>query len=589
MINNLRNLPAGHQFHTDVAIIGGGVAGLVIASELAGTSIRVMVVDSGGFETDTALDRLNQVENAGRDDLAQKPARGYCGQRAWLNDVPAFELRHRGIGGSTRTWIGKCAAFDEIDLEKRSWVPGSGWPIAHSELGPYLDRAAEILNLGPNLYDARLYDRLHSPPRSGPFETQQLRPFFWQFSLDPTTGLPLRFQDMGRRINSPNVDFLTYATATQIEIAPGDGRLRSLTVRNDQGGHATIHAPVIVLCGGGIENARLLLASNAVEKAGLGNRHDVVGRYLADHPRTELASIPLQDQQRISRLFRFYGLADRGIPNFYLHGFSLDPALQRREELLNCAAYPAQTLANDDPWIALKRLATGRRGAFFTDLSNVMKAPTLIAQGLVERMIHRRSVPRKITSLRFDVMTEQRPDPQSRVTLSSTLDMLGTPLAKVDWRIGDHEKRSVRRMAQLMALEFRRIGLPEPLLPDWVLDGDLMSASFSDMAHPSGTTRMGNDVKTSVVDGSCMVHGVEGLFIAGSSVFSTSGHANPTLMIVALSLRLADHILRTKSLKSSSGEVVTKEDSSKLAPASSSNLRKNTTHEHAIVASSGGQ
>ena len=567
MINSLRNLPSGHQFHTDVAIIGGGVAGLVIARELAGTSIRVMVVDSGGFETDEALDRLNRVENVSCDDMALKPARGYCGQLTWLNDVPAFELRHRGIGGSTQTWVGKCAAFDEIDLEKRSWVPGSGWPIAYGELGPYLNRAAEVLNLGPNVYDARLYEMIHSPPQRGPFADQLLRPFFWQFSLDPTTGTPLRFRDLGRRINSPNVDFLTYATATQIEIAPEDGRLRSVTVRNEQGGLAMIHARIIVLCGGGIENARLLLTSNVVEKAGLGNRHDVVGRYLADHPRTELAHIPSHGQQAVSRLFRFYGLTDRGIPNFYLHGLSLDPALQRREGLLNCAAYPVQTLGDDDPWISLKRLVIGRRVTFFKDLSNVVRAPALIAKGLAERVIYRRSVPRKITSLRFDVMTEQQPDPQSRVTLSEMLDPLGIPLAKVDWRIGDQEKRSVRRMAQLMALEFRRVGLPEPLLPDWVRDDKTISASFSDMAHPAGTTRMGSDVKTSVVDANCMVHGVEGLFIAGSSVFPTPGHANPTLMIVALSLRLADHILQVESPKHSSGEVAAKAESSKLSPA----------------------
>jgi choline dehydrogenase-like flavoprotein len=85
--------------------------------------------------------------------------------------------------------------------------------------------------------------------------------------------------------------------------------------------------------------------------------------------------------------------------------------------------------------------------------------------------------------------------------------------------------------------------LPRPAVPDWVRDGRPDDAVVIDLGHPMGTTRMSDDPATGVVDGNCRVHGVDGLFVAGGSVIPTSGHANPTLMMLALTLRLADHLL----------------------------------------------
>lgn len=541
-IRDLRTAPAGHEIHTDVAVVGGGPAGLAIARELCGTRIRVTVIDSGGFEDDSALDSLNKVENVGAPAAGRKIGRGYSGSLAWLNDIPAFELRHRGLGGSTRTWIGKCAAFDAIDLEKRRWIPGSGWPVSHAQLVPYLDRAAEFLNLGPNVYDQDLYGLLRSPPSQDMFSSDRLRPFFWQFSHEPGSSEPMRFRHVAERADAHNIDFLTHATVTGIDTADGGARVRSVTVRNEQGGHAVVHAPVVVLCAGGIENPRILLASRGNRRAGLGNEHGVVGRYLADHPRAKIASVPERAIAKVSRIFTFYGLADPAAPSYYLHGLSLSPALQRKEGLLNCAAYPVQTLAADDPWLALRRLLRGPDREMAAHLWNVMRSPGLLAAGAVERLHRRKGVPRKAVALQFDALVEQRPNPQSRVTLSRNRDRHGVPIPKVDWRIGDLEIQSLCRLAQEIAAAFSRASLPEPMLPDWVLQGDARDVPLADMAHPSGTTRMGTDVRTSVVDANCMVHGVEGLFVAGSSVFPTSGHANPTLMIVGLALRLADHL-----------------------------------------------
>jgi len=534
-IHDLRSIPAGTLLKPDLAIIGAGPAGLTIARELAGTKIRVLILESGGLDFEPETQALNQVENVGEpvDRGAGKLGRGYSDELSWLNDVPAFELRNRMVGGSSHTWVGKCAAFDEVDFAERPWLPGSGWPIDRKALSGVLDRAAVPLNLGPNIYDEELNGLFRSPPEKLEIDRDLLRPFFWQFSHSrERPSEPLRFEDEFKRLDASNIEILTGATVTRIKAGKGH-RPVSLDLRTLQGGHAVVRACAAVLCAGGIENARLLLAS------GIGNDRDVVGRYLADHPRTVIAHFGKADAAAVARHFGFFGLAEGRPTRFYLRGLALSARLQEREGLLNCAAYPVQELADDDPWMAIKRFRRNRklRHAF-----SALSSPGLIAAGLHRRLIQKRGLPRKLDCLRFDVMVEQRPDPESRVTLSSRRDALGVPLPRVNWRISAEEIGSMARLAEVMADEFPRLGLPRPQLADWIAGKDPAAAAFSDMAHPAGTTRMGTDPATSVVDENARIHGTDGLYVAGSSVFPTPGHANPTLMIVALSIRLADHL-----------------------------------------------
>ncbi|WP_271023676.1 GMC family oxidoreductase [Rhizobium sp. RCAM05973] len=175
----------------------------------------------------------------------------------------------------------------------------------------------------------------------------------------------------------------------------------------------------------------------------------------------------------------------------------------------------------------------------------------MITSGLYNRLIRKRGLSHRSTELRFDAMAEQRLDPESRVTLSKQRDRLGQPLARVDWKIGSCEIESIKRFAQIMVDEFDRVGLPRPQLADWIEADDSGAAAFMDMAHPSCTTRMGTDPLTSVVDPNAMVHGIDGLFVAGSSVFPTPGHANPTLMVLTLAIRLADHLKRRHQIEES--------------------------------------
>ena len=131
---------------------------------------------------------------------------------------------------------------------------------------------------------------------------------------------------------------------------------------------------------------------------------------------------------------------------------------------------------------------------------------------------------------------------ESFISQSHRVDALGVPMARVDWRIDDDARRSLIRLGHLLAHDFPRAGLPKPLLEDWIAEQRPEDGVITDHGHTSGTTRMSEDPTMGVVDSNCKVHGVARLYVAGASVFPTSGHANPTLMIVTVAIRLADRI-----------------------------------------------
>jgi choline dehydrogenase-like flavoprotein len=136
---------------------------------------------------------------------------------------------------------------------------------------------------------------------------------------------------------------------------------------------------------------------------------------------------------------------------------------------------------------------------------------------------------------------EQAPNPRSRVNLHhSKRDQLGLPATQLDWQLSDFDKFSIRRTAELIGIELGRAGLGRVRTD---IDEDLSKFPLVETAwHHMGTTRMSENDRTGVVDSACRVHGLSNLYVAGSSVFPTGGRANPTLTIVALAIRLADHL-----------------------------------------------
>lgn len=379
---------------------------------------------------------------------------------------------------------------------------------------------------------------------------------------------PVRF-DISSALSGHNtVRVLTNTTAVHINTNVEASKVESLEVALPDDRRQTIFARAIVLCTGGIENARLLLASNRIVPNGLGNRYDLVGRFLMDHPRGGVAVFDPRQAATLHPYFGFHTVRTKLGTNLFCQGLRLDPAVQAKEGLLNCAVWLSELVALDDPWSAIKRIASGR-AHWWRDAYTLVRHGDLVARGLHRSLLKGGGVIRKLYGLELNCTVEQAPDPDSRVSLSPRTDRHGVPLPRIDWRINDQEMRTVRRCARLVVEALNQAAVAPPVLEDWVRDDQAFPSSFGDVAHHIGTTRMADHPSRGVVDADCAVHGVTGLYIAGSSAFPTGGHANPTQMIVALAIRLADTLKRCLAPRSLLHLTKTVQDtpSSKAAPA----------------------
>jgi choline dehydrogenase-like flavoprotein len=576
-IEDLSSLHTDSTIEADLVIIGAGAAGLTIARELFDTRIRVLILESGVLTEQTCFTELNRVESVGEPRHAHQIRKrielvgALC--PSWSNETQRYGVRCRVFGGSSHAWLGKSSAFDDIDFAERYWVPYSGWPFGREVLAPYLDRAAQALNLGPNYYDDRLWKLIGMAPLEPALDPNVFKSWFWQFARSRIHHRDiLRLGPEFITNDAPNVRVLLNATVTRINTDSAGTTFEGVEVSNITGGRLRVRAKTAVLAASAIENPRLLLASaNDVHANGLGNQNDLVGRFLMDHPSGTIGHFGADDAPAILERFGFFGVRHEGRAYVYTHGLVVSKEMQEREGLLHCAAYMSQEYAPDDPWSALRRLLSAKIGQPISDLAAVLSGVRLLAKGLGIRIFESKAVPQQVRNFVVDAMiklnpnfvvrefqsqgmphklkgfvingvTEQRPDPESRITLSEKRDALGLPLPRIDWRIDDQARRSLIRLGQLLAAELPRAGLPGPQLEPWIVQEQPQDSDITDIAHTSGTTRMSNDRRRGVVNSDCQVHGIAGLYVAGASVFPTSGHANPTLMLVALAIRLADHI-----------------------------------------------
>ncbi|PWJ55117.1 Choline dehydrogenase [Quadrisphaera granulorum] len=510
----------------DVVVVGSGPSGTSLASELAGSGLRVLLLESGATDRTDLADALDVVESVGRPRAEDQ-----------------WSVRNRVLGGSSHTWGGRCGTFDEIDFEHRPWVPHSGWPIDPATLKPYYDRSAAHLGLAVGSgYTGEEFWALagrRKPPAEAEPDPSQLLSYFWQFSRDPRESYPFEYARFGRTVTErvgPETTVVLSATVTSVLVEPHGGAVRGVRVTPPSGQPFEVLARTVVLATGGVENARLLLASRETAQHGVGNDRDLVGRFLMDHPRGPVGDFDVTTTAQLTKRLGRYNVQGR----FFRGGLRLSPELQRAEQLLNVSAYVNEQWSDDDPWAALRRIAGGHPSP--REVAAVARNAPLLARGVKDYLVERNGVPRKLDGLVLLVMAEQRPDPDSRITLSDALDPFGNPLPRLDWRIHDDETRSMKRMAQVVAEQLPRMGLPAPRLEPWVYEDGELPPSFVDVAHPTGTTRMSSDPSTGVVDVDGQVHGVAGLYVVGSSTFPTAGHCNPTQLAVAMSVRLADHL-----------------------------------------------
>lgn len=572
-VDDLALRRANENIQIDVLIVGAGPAGLTIARELARGSYSVLIMESGVFGQDERYAELDRIESVGEPLLAAQIVRRVAQHSAltkhWRHERQPYGLRVRAFGGAAEEWAGKSAAFDPIDYETRPWVANSGWPVSHNDIAPFLDRAGAWMNLGPNIYGSDLLAHVGRPefPNFAHFKS-----FFWQYARGFDNPLePIRFSREFLKLQADNITILTNATATAIRLSRSGRGVEAVEASAYEGQSVCIQARYIVLACGAIETPRLMLASRDVNSNGVGNDHDVVGRYMVDHPGVRLARFDAKQAAVMDRVFGFVSVSHKGAVHPYSHGLTLSPAVQERFGLVNCALFMMGERTRDNPWDAIKRLAQHKSAAPARDVWRALSNAGLVCKGLaikavqhpkaasiakaaiveIARALDRTycphqyktgGLPHKLDHMFVDVLLEQTPDPDSRIQLAARTDRFGTPLAQSDWRICNASRRTLAHLSEAMQADFRAAGLPTPELVDWAAQGHWDNAVMIDVGHTMGTTRMANDPKRGVVDVNCKVHGIDNLFISGGGVFPTGSHVNPTLMIVAFATRLADHL-----------------------------------------------
>jgi choline dehydrogenase-like flavoprotein len=510
------------SFSVDLCIVGAGAAGLTIAHELANRRLHVCLIEGGGMRGDRGAQALLRGENVGRPYF------------------PLEQIRISGFGGTTTIWNGACRPLDPIDFSQRDWVPWSGWPITREELDPYYARAQTVCQLGPYAYNVDDWET--ACERRLPFRPDGIDTHIFQLSR-------ARFGRVYRSevLNASNILTCLRAHAVEVETDPDGHTATGLRLKTLDGRELRIRARAVVLAAGGIETPRLLLLSRRAVPQGLGNQHDLVGRFFTEHLYMDSGELVLSNGWRRSRFYSIHH-SPKAPPTRIEAVLAVSEARQRYEGLLRAAFLfpprwrtgPAYYSAGVTSLVHLVRLV--RMGhlpyqwrehtrSVLGGLDNVLTA--------TQRRMLRRAEPANRTMVR--AFAEQSPNYDSRVQLSSRCDPLGRNLVRLDWRLKDTDLYSMRRAHEILAAELERADLGHLEAQLDAEDAEWPSRLTGGFHH-MGTTRMHTDPRQGVVDADCRVHATSNVYVAGSAVFPTAGYANPTLTIVALALRLADHL-----------------------------------------------
>jgi choline dehydrogenase-like flavoprotein len=530
MFIDTRTVENGSVIKSRVCIIGAGVAGITIALELQKQGIEAVLLESGGFKADKLTRDL------------------YVGENIGLPYTFADGSRSRYLGGSSNCWGGWCAPMTNIDFEKRDWVNFSGWPIDLKELEPYYRAAHEVLKLGPYNYDPAYWEKAinRQDVRRAPLISLKIKDEISQFSPPARMGILY-----GEKLKSSReITTYLYANVTSIDTDETGHTITSATITTFAGNTIKIEAVFFVLAAGGIENARLLLNSDKVQKNGLGNQKDIVGRFFMDHPRILTGNIQLAPEWSANKLYDIryqYHNPQVGAHDICIASqFVLTPETMQKESLLHArvSLYSVFPYEKSNAVLAANRLKDylfKRRIEGFRprkDIVSVVSHPLEIGiYGLAAKM-KRRSWVREV---KFQLIMEQEPNPLSRVMLTDEKDRLGMQRVKVNWQLGEAEERTFNKTLKIVAEELKACGVIGYATLDTVTNKE-WPAGLTGTWHHMGTTRMHQSPQYGVVNRDCLVHDTNNLFIAGSSVFPTVGANFPTITLTALAIRLSAHL-----------------------------------------------
>lgn len=513
-----RTLPS---FDAEVCIVGAGAAGIVLAAELVRQGKRVLLLESGGSKEEETSQRLNNSERTGQ------PLKG------------VHPGRFRVLGGTTTRWGGQIQEMQERDFESRSGIAGSGWPISKSSLEPYYKRALQAEGLSPVLQtDEEVWRQMGS---TAPNLGGDLIPYFTRWCPEPN--FARLYRDM---LAAQNICVVLHATACGLLLDDAGDAVIGVRCRNFPGEEHVFRAPTYVLCLGMIETINLLLQPVEQGRMAPWQQNEWLGRHVQSHIETNSAKLVNVDRKRMEQIF----------PNVYFKGRKYQPKFrvtqerQRQEEILNIAgAISFLSLGNVEQDVrqmksAARNLLRGNWSAIGLrdTLPALRRLPILLQLAYSFYVSHRAYWPKDVTYW-LRVHCEQEPLSASCITLSPERDALGMFRSRIDWQVSPLEWKTIQSFTRVAKRAFEAAGLatvaPQPEL---ALEDGYRRVTFDDSYHWMGGTRMATSAAEGVVDTDLKLHGVRNAYVCSASVYPASGFANPVHTLLALAIRLADHL-----------------------------------------------
>jgi choline dehydrogenase-like flavoprotein len=513
MIRDLLNDRPSPDYRPQICIVGAGAAGICLAVELAQRGKSVMLLEGGGRDVE---------------DAAQEPYRSEVIGHAHRG---VHSGRFRAHGGTTTRWGGQILELNVEDFERRDWIPESGWPLSHAELQPFYNRALAFEGLQDVIAnDNAVWNALGLPTPSFP----AMQSYLTRWCPEPN------FARLHREPLETRDNLQVWLHANAIGLVMESGAVRALRYRTQHGTEATIQADEFIFCMGSIECVRFFLQPR---EGGLPwNRSGLLGRHFQDHIDANAARIIPRDRRKFAQLF----------DNIFLRGYKYHPKLrlgfdeQQQSRILNCAATMAFSSDFDEALASTKatakHLLRGRWSEVRSPdiLRSARHAPLLARQTVRYALQHRAYNPAS-SEISLRVHCEQRPDTDSTITLAEQRDSLGLLRARLDWRISELELDTIRHYAQTAIASLSQVAEVQP-------DAALLSGDPSfldkcdDSNHHMGGMRMATSSQRGVVNPDLLLNGTRNLYICSGAVFPTSGFSNPTHTVLALAMKLADHL-----------------------------------------------
>ena len=471
----------------DICVVGAGAAGLSIVGALEDSGLSILLIEGGEHGVTALAQELNGGVNTG------------------LDYYPLESTRLRAFGGTTGHWAGQSCLLDPVDFSERDWIGASGWPISYEEYMRHVPRAQAICDLGLGSFVDTSSHGLGDD-----FVTKQ---FLYPKEI-PRFG-PRYSGDVSRS----SVHCLLGCSVVSIQLSVKKSEVECVHLRSLDREDYVVEAGRFVLACGAIQNIRLLLNSDDRDARGVGNEFDNVGRYFMEHPNLAVGRADLIDQSESSVLAR-----PRRIASGYRSrtDIRLSDARQRELEVLNHSIFLTPVSQNllADSWVG--------------SATDVVRFWGRIESKLRSELGYDRFLVR--------YRMEHAPNRSSRVTLDNSTDRLGVRYPRVNLKFSEHETRTISRVLREFGIALGSTGAGR-LRIDFSETDERRFQKLGWQHHHMGGTRMSIRPEDGVVDVNCRVHGLLNLYIAGSSIWPVGGHANPTMNLIALSLRLAEHLL----------------------------------------------